>query len=104
MSVKFNNRAKFARSKGDYNYYDWEVFVDEPKEVIDQIDYVTYFLHKTFPEPVRTVVDPQKDFSLNSRGWGEFDIGIKVTFKDGSEEQETYSLDLSKSWDGKIVD
>lgn len=99
MAVKFNNRAKFAKQKGDLDFYDWEVFVDESPEVIDKIDHVTYFLHKTFPNSVRTVTAPETDFSLNSRGWGEFDIGIKVTFKDGSEEQETYSLDLSKSWD-----
>lgn len=98
MTVTINNRAKHAKTKGSHDFYDWEVFVDEPASVMEQIDHVTYFLHKTFPNPVRTADDPEGGFSVKSRGWGEFDIGIKISYKDGREEQEIYRLDLSKPW------
>ena len=98
MRVKFNNRAKWVRKKGEYDYFDWEVYVDEDPSVIADIANVTYFLHKTFPEPVRTATDAESHFAVQSRGWGEFDIAVQVTFRDGHTERGAYRLDLSKPW------
>ncbi len=97
-TVKFTNRAKLLGSKGQYDYYDWEVFVDENDSVVEKIDHIIYFLHKTFPNPIRTITDKEKKFLLKSKGWGEFEIGIQVFFTDGQSIQETYWLDLSKPW------
>ncbi len=98
MSITLNNRAKWSRKKAEYDYYDWEVYVDEDDDTLSQIDHVTYFLHKTYPNPVRTVADPASRFSIGSRGWGEFDIGVQVKYRDGRTEQSTYRLNLSKDW------
>jgi len=97
-NIKFTNRSKLVGKKGKYDYYDWEVFVDEDEEVVKKVDHIIYFLHKTFPNPIRTVTDKENKFSLKSRGWGEFEIGIQIFFTDGQSTQETYRLDLSKSW------
>ena len=96
MAVHLNNNARFVKEKGGYNWYDWEVFVDEEDEKINQIDHVIYFLHETFPEPVRTVADPQSRFALKSHGWGEFEVKARVIYKDGQFETINYRLDLSK--------
>lgn len=98
MAINISNRSKWVGKKGKYDYFDWEVFIQEDEERLDEIDYVIYFLHKTFPNPIRTITDRDSGFSLKSRGWGEFEIGIKVVFKDGQTEQEKYWLDLSKEW------
>jgi transcription initiation factor IIF auxiliary subunit len=98
-NIEFDNRAKWVGKKGKYDYYDWEVFVAEDKEVIEKIDHIIYFLHKTFPNPVRTISDKKNGFALKSRGWGEFEIGIQIYFKDNQTQQQVYWLNLSKSWE-----
>ncbi len=80
-----------------YQHYDWKVFVNADPETLAKIDSVTYFLHPTFPNPVRTVSDASTGFALETKGWGEFEIGAKIQFKDGSTENTSYMLDLSKS-------
>ena len=98
MKLHINNRAKWIGKRHNYDYYDWEVYVDEGDAVLDSIDYVVYVLHKTFPDPVRTMKNRDDRFALRSRGWGEFDLRITAYFKDGSYERLLYSLDLSKEW------
>lgn len=83
-------------TRAEYQYYDWKVFVDEDAQVLESIDHVTYFLHPTFPNPVRTINDPSTGFALETSGWGEFEIRARVQYKDGSTESTSYKLDLSK--------
>lgn len=97
-NIKFDNRAKWVGKKGEYDYYDWEVYVDEDTETLDNIDHIVYFLHKTFPNPVRTIDDKENGFAIKSRGWGEFEIGIQVFSKEDQHQQQSYRLDLSKPW------
>ena len=98
--IRLDNTSKpietEANRKG-LQYYDWKVYIAEAPEDLDKIDYVTYFLHPTFPDPVRTVSDPSTGFALETAGWGEFKIGAKIQFKDGSSSSTSYMLDLSKS-------
>ena len=89
-NIKFSNRAKLVGKKGKYDYYDWEVYVDEDEKVLADIDHIVYFLHKTFPNPVRTISDKENSFVLKSRGWGEFEIGIQVFFNDSQHQQQSY--------------
>jgi transcription initiation factor IIF auxiliary subunit len=98
-SIKFNNRAKWVGKKGQYDYFDWEVYVDEADQVLESIKHVVYFLHKTFPDPIRTISRKEEGFVLKSRGWGEFEIGIQIFFKNGETSQQAYHLDLSKPWE-----
>ena len=98
MAIKVNNKAKLAKKKGSYDYYDWELYLDEDESTLKNIDHVVYILHETFPEPIRTVSEPDSKFAVQARGWGEFDVGVQVVYKDGSTANEKYRLDLSKSW------
>lgn len=72
--------------------YDFEVYVEAPSA--DEVDRVEYVLHETFPNPIRERQDPQDNFALKSNGWGEFDIGIKVHFRDGTVERLRHPLKL----------
>ena len=95
--IRLSNTSQPARAssaRGGTPYYDWKVFVDEDPDVLSRIDRVTYFLHPSFPDPVRTVDDPSTKFALEAKGWGEFEIGAKVHFKDGSTESTSYYLEL----------
>lgn len=40
------------------------------------LDRVTYSLHPTFPNPIRTI--KQAPFRVEEQGWGEFDIPISI--------------------------
>ena len=53
MSV---NIAQDFEYQGD-DWWKWWVWIDGPKEELDQIDHVVYTLHPTFPNPVRIVRD-----------------------------------------------
>lgn len=57
---------------------DEEAFLDNVKKVI-------YYLHPTFPNPIREVVDRKSRFALKTRAWGEFNIYADVYFKNSSE-------------------
>lgn len=99
MAVKLNNRARPLEKVGEDEYFEWEVYIDEPDTVLDRIDHVIYRLHETFPEPIRTVANREEKFALRSRGWGEFALGVVVVYKDGTRDSQSYRLDLSKAWD-----
>jgi len=79
--------------KGD-DYWQWWVWIDSPQDELDQIDYVTYILHHTFPKPIRKVDDRASKFRLETAGWGVFTIHAKVRMKDGEEKHLTHDLDL----------
>lgn len=86
-----------SEASGTHNY-DWEVHLDAPSPgQLDRIERVEYVLHPTFPDPVRISTDRSSSFSVSSRGWGEFDIGIKIHFKDGTVEKLKHPLKLFPS-------
>ncbi|UCD93374.1 MAG: hypothetical protein JSU69_06250 [Candidatus Zixiibacteriota bacterium] len=66
--------------------WDWTVYIQSTPEVINDVKHVKYQLHPTFPDPAREVDslgDARYPFGLTCRGWGEFKIGVEVTFEDG---------------------
>lgn len=98
MTIHFDNYAKKVGRRGDHDWYQWRVFVDENDNVLNKIEHVQYLLHRTFPNPLRISDDRKSKFALESSGWGSFTVYITVRFKDGTEEEERYFLDLSKEW------
>jgi transcription initiation factor IIF auxiliary subunit len=94
---RFDNYARPEKPEGA-DYFDWIVFMDEPPEVLEQVDMVEYRLHETFPNPIRVQTNTEENFALRSAGWGVFRIFITVHLKDGSEAHETYDLSFDKSW------
>jgi transcription initiation factor IIF auxiliary subunit len=76
------------------DWWKWRVWIDGPEEELDEIDYVVYRLHSTFPDPVRTIRDRKSKFELSTAGWGVFTIYANVKFKAGNDLKLYHDLDL----------
>jgi transcription initiation factor IIF auxiliary subunit len=76
QDIKVDNTAKYVGN----GRYDWTVFIVAEKAVLSRIQTVEYTLHPTFTDPVLEGTGPR--FSLTSNGWGEFNIKVKIIFKD----------------------
>lgn len=98
MPFQFDNYARHVGSRGDYEWFEWQVFMDEPPATLETVRSVEYRLHETFPDPIRTSEDAKRQFTIESSGWGEFTIFITIYLQDGGEERTEYSLDLSRPW------
>ena len=98
MTIRIDNYARPSDKRSGRQYYRWRVFVDEPAETLDKIRSVEYLLHPTFPQPVQVRSSPEDNFALESAGWGEFSILVRVTYKDGTNEDLDYMLKLNKPW------
>ena len=80
--------------------YNWEIKVDAPStDQFNDISKVEYVLHPTFADPVRIATDRSNLFAMSSRGWGEFEIGVKIYFNDGKVEKLKHPLKLFGSED-----
>ena len=63
--------------------YAWCVFVDAPRSRLDGILEVEYSLHPGFPEPMRRIADASHCFALQSNGWREFTLHVRIFYKSG---------------------
>jgi transcription initiation factor IIF auxiliary subunit len=63
-------------------------------EALDQIDYVEWTLHPTFPNPIRKTRNRSEKYRIETGGWGVFQIGARVQTKDGSSVRLRHSLSL----------
>jgi transcription initiation factor IIF auxiliary subunit len=86
-----NDFAPLRKRKGWYN---WSVYLIADDDIKAQIESVTYTLHPTFPQPVRTVKDPSDGFRLRTSGWGEFQIKIDIHLKNGETISKYHWLNL----------
>jgi len=69
----------------DHNFR-WTVYLrgENNEDLSYYIKKVTFLLHHTFAEPLRTIEKPP--FEVTEIGWGEFSIAIKVFFHDAREQ------------------
>ena len=67
-------------------YYRLRMFLesDEPQS-LDEVASVTYRLHPTFKDPVRSVSDRKSNFELRTAAWGEFNMTAEITYKGGKK-------------------
>jgi hypothetical protein len=70
-------------------YYDWKIFLSPP-EALDEVDKVEYVLHETFTPPIVTVTNRSSGFLLDKSGWGEFQVKVKIYFKNNPEPLVKY--------------
>jgi transcription initiation factor IIF auxiliary subunit len=66
-------------------WWDWAVWLKGPSDELDDVKYVEYILHPTFPNPMKKVKDRDSNFRLQARGWGEFMIAIRIHLKDDDD-------------------
>src|SRR6266536_4759197 len=73
-------------------YYNWTVFVQADDATLNTIDHVEYLLDPTFPNPQVSSFNRATKFSYSSTGWGEFDIKVKIVFKNRRSQYIPYRL------------
>ena len=99
---KINIKQSSKQAGTTDDRWEWSIWIDEPEEVLQQIDFVKYILHSTFPNRERKRTSPRDKFKLSSEGWGEFEIFIQVHFKDGRTPLYTsHYLQLSSEQSSK---
>jgi len=86
--------AQSQKYEGD-NWWKWSLWIEGSNEDLDQVECVTYTLHSTFPEPIRTVTDRASKFQLRCAGWGVFMIPVEVQLKDGRTIQLAHQLQFA---------
>lgn len=84
-AVRLTPEMRTERTPVDHTH-EWTIFF---KPVLDNIDLtpllkrVTFKLHETYENPVRSIEKPP--YKVTETGWGEFEIIIKLHFHSGSE-------------------
>jgi transcription initiation factor IIF auxiliary subunit len=86
--------AQNQKYEGD-QWWKWSLWIEGREEDLDRIESVTYRLHSTFPQPIRTVTDRASKFQLRCSGWGIFRIPIEVRLKDGATIKLQHDLQFS---------
>jgi NTE family protein len=76
-------------------FWAWSVWISGPADQLDSVERVTYTLHASFPDPVRTVTDRSTGFRLETGGWGVFRLYATVHYRDGSSEDLEHDLELT---------
>lgn len=76
-------------------WWKWSLWIEGSDEDLDRIKSVTYTLHPTFPEPIRTVTDRASKFQLRCSGWGIFKIPVEVRLKNGERIALAHDLQFA---------
>ncbi len=84
QQIAINNTSSLSGRSG---YYNWTVFVQADYATLNNIDHVEYLLHPTFPNPQVSSNNRNINFGFSSTGWGEFEIKVKVVFKNRQPPQ-----------------
>jgi transcription initiation factor IIF auxiliary subunit len=74
--------------------WDWEVHLEGDPGDLDQIEYVEYSLHESFPNPIRRKYDRSSGFKLETSGWGTFPLYLSIHYKDQKRRDEQQVLPL----------
>jgi len=91
-----NTHQKKPSTDSD-NCHHWTVYVrsSNPKQNLDEfVEKVTFKLHPTFVP--KTLSLERSPFEIERVGWGTFDIGISVHWKNGKESKYNHPLSFSK--------
>jgi transcription initiation factor IIF auxiliary subunit len=97
LNVRLRNRWRFRGPGEDgRDRWDWEAFVDDGGSGdLERVTYVEYILHPTFPNPIRTILEPEGGFVLRTSGWGTFELRAYVQAKDGERVQLRHQVELA---------
>ncbi len=90
MPIQIKQKSEYL----DEDWWKWSVELAGTQAELDQVMYVVYTLHPTFPDPVRRIWERDSNFRLDAEGWGEFTIYAEVALKDGAHQQLEHELEL----------
>ena len=88
----FGNTADYSSGR-----FKWTIYVNAPENELSRISSVQYTLHESFPQPVQKVSQRGAGkcaFPLSSNSWGEFEVKVRIYYRDGSSKDSKYWLNL----------
>jgi len=93
MAIPFQTRLRLANDSrpAGKGWWEWSVWVEGDLEAVES---VTYRLHPSFPQPVRTVLDRADAFRLRGAGWGEFTVVAELRLRGGESQRLERWLEL----------
>eukprot|EP01031_Cornospumella_fuschlensis_P026775 gene26775-32353_t len=70
----------------EFATHKWTLYIRGPRDedLSTFVDKVIFTLHPSFAQPVREVTSPP--FEVTETGWGEFEAGIRLVFRDPTEQ------------------
>lgn len=96
MSYAIRQTSEWDGSEGQ-DWWRWAVWIEADDAELDDLAWVEYRLHPTFPSPIQRTTDRASRFRLDASGWGEFMIGVRLHRKsDGSDVELSHWLELEK--------
>mmetsp|Transcript_31155 Transcript_31155/g.52320 ORF Transcript_31155/g.52320 Transcript_31155/m.52320 type:complete len:216 (-) Transcript_31155:318-965(-) len=92
-----------GKKADEYHSHRWTCYVRNPenKDMTHVIEKVVFKLHDSFPNPVRVIDKPP--FELTETGWGEFEIGFTLHFKEDSGEKPLEVFHPLKLYEDQVV-
>lgn len=72
--IQIRQEATYA-GEGRWN---WAVWIDRSSDHFDMIDTVAWYLHPSFPDPMRWVDTSHDGFRLEETSWGSFTVRATV--------------------------
>jgi len=83
LSIAYSATRAPDLDKHRYKYFRLRFWIESnDAAVLNRVESVTYFLHPTFRNPVRTVKSNNSQFTLKTVAWGEFNLKAIVRFAD----------------------
>jgi hypothetical protein len=79
--VKFEVKQEATYESKDW--WKWAVWIEGQSKDLKRIASVTYTLHPTFAEPIRTSKELKTKFKIQDHAWGEFQINICLQLSGG---------------------
>jgi len=91
MTLKLRNT--WAYQGGDR--WKWTAFIDDyGSGELEEVKFVDYYLHESFPNPVRRVDTRDNGFELSTGGWGTFELEAFAHMKNGKKIRMRHGLKL----------
>lgn len=94
MNLRLRNTWKY---KG-YQEWDWSIFLeDDGTGEIENVLFVEYILHPTFPNPMKIKTNKDRKFILHTSGWGAFEVKAFVHTVQGEKIKLIHHLSLERN-------
>jgi len=89
LPIVYGSMAFPLKKVEEYNTHQWTVYIRGPnnEDLSNAISKVIFQLHPSFLQPVRELT--QSPYEVTEKGWGEFDITIRILWKDETEKPIT---------------
>ena len=84
--IVYGSTAFPLKKVEEYNTHKWTLYIRGPnhEDLSSAIAKVIFHLHPSFAQPVREFTKPP--YEVTERGWGEFDVTIRVFWRDDKEK------------------